>query len=121
MSDLDRVLQNGATRVYPMMGRRIASYQTVTADTTLTSKGPRKIRLDATSGIMTVTMPSDCAEGDEWIFYEIAGIATAVTLVPAAGHTISGLASFLMNGALRSRAFIFDSVSSDWINLGGGN
>lgn len=117
MSDVERILLQGAGHVHPMAGQRFGGYGTRTTTYTLNAPGPaydpRRQRLDATLGIFTLTMPATPADGEVWMFYEVAGLATAIT-IDGNGRNINGAGTFTFNVAYRARAFIYDSTADAW-------
>ena len=92
------------------------THLSVTADATLTTNDPEFIHLDATAGIMTVTLPTPYL-GLVYHLSEIAGLATAITIDAGAGLTVNGARMATMNTPYAQRKLRGISATA-WIIVG---
>lgn len=93
----------------------------VTAARTLTTESPRLLRLDATAGPFTLTLPASTSglyEGLTFHLSEDAGLTTAIT-VAGNGANINGASTLTMNAAYRQRTIRWNDTQ--WIVVGGIN
>jgi len=88
----------------------------VTAARTLTEQDPRLVRVDATDGAFTLTLPATPSTGCTYTIKESAGLTTAVT-VSGNGKNIEGSATYSMNAAYRVRTLRYSGTQ--WEFIGG--
>lgn len=99
-------------------GFQITTSLDLTSAATLTENDQRLVRVNATGGAFTVTLPEHPAPGDTFTFKECAGSANAVTL-DGNGTLIEGSASLLLNVPWRARTLRYSEPSDQWEIIGG--
>lgn len=99
-------------------GFQITTSLDLTTTATLSDNSQRLVRLNASGGAFTVSLPARPAPGDTFTLKECAGSANAVTL-DGNGKLIEGSATLLLNVPYRCRVLRYSEPGDQWEVIGG--